>query len=108
MNVFELATIVAPLAGMVAGISAAAGQSLGIVLACAIVGILIGAAALFGPFFAAYFVYERVRDPNAPPESPGAIEWLAGTTVVLVAAASTVIAWLVANFALSRLIGLVG
>jgi hypothetical protein len=108
MNVFELGIIAAPVSGLAAGIRAASGHGSGTVVACALGGVLIGAAAYFGPVLASGYLWSRVRDPDAPAEHPGAADWITGTTVVLMAMASPFIAWFVASYAISRLIGLAG
>jgi hypothetical protein len=105
MNVFELGIVAAPISGLVAGIAAAKGHSAAVVFACATGGFLIGALAYLGPVLSSTFVWSRVRKPDAPPERPGAIEWVAGTTIVLLAALSPVVAWAVVSFAVRRLLG---
>jgi hypothetical protein len=108
MNEFELGIIAAPITGLIAGTSAAKGQTTGVVLACAVGGAVIGAAAYFGPVRASAFVWSRVRDPEAPPDRPGAIEWFAGTAVVVLAVLSPVIAWWLVRLIIPRLLGLAG
>jgi hypothetical protein len=108
MNVFELGIIAAPIAGLVAGASAAKGQTAGTLIACALGGAVIGAAAYFGPVLASGLIWSRVRDPEAPPERPGAIEWTAGTAVVLLAAASPFMAWWLVRLVIPRLLGVAG
>ena len=108
MNVFELGIIAAPITGLIAGTSAANGQTTGVVLACALGGAVIGGAAYFGTVLASGFIWSRVRDPEAPPERPGAIEWTAGTAVVLLAALSPVMAWWLVRLIVPRLLGVAG
>ncbi len=108
MNVFELGIVAAPISGLVAGMTAAKGHSAAVGLACAIGGFLIGAVAYLGPVLASAFVWSRVRNPDAPPERPSAIEWVAGTTVVLLAALSPIVAWVVVSFTVPRLLGVAG
>jgi Na+/proline symporter len=105
MNVFELGIIAAPIAGLVAGSRAATGHGPTVVVVCSLGGLLIGAAAYFGPVFASGFIWSRVRDPETPPDRPGSIEWVAGTAVVLLAALSPLVAWVVAGYSVSRLLG---
>jgi hypothetical protein len=104
MNVFELGMIVAPVTGFIAGVSAARGQTNGILLACALGGAAMGVAAYFGSVVASGFIWLRVRDQEAPPERPSATEWAAGTAVVLLAALSPVIAWCLVRLIVSRLL----
>ena len=106
MNAFELGIIAAPITGVVAGISAAKGHPTAIVLACAVGGAAIGAVAYFGPVLASGFIWSRVRDPEAPPERPGPIEWAVGTATVLLAALSPVVAWCLVRLIVPRLLGL--
>jgi hypothetical protein len=102
MNVFELALVVAPVAGCIAAMKSAAGHSPAFVAACAVAGLVIGAVSYFGPVFAATWLWSRVRNPDAPPDRPGAIEWLTGTAAVTFAAVSPIVAWFVATYGVSR------
>jgi Na+/proline symporter len=103
MNVFQLAVVLAPLAGCAAAVRSAAGHGSGFVIGCAVAGLVIGAAVSFGPVSAATWVWSRVHDPHVPPDRPEAIEWTAGLAVVLYAAFSPIIAWFVSAYAISRL-----
>jgi hypothetical protein len=91
MNVFELGSDAAPASGLIAGWTVANGHSVTVRFAGAIGGLLIGALAYFGLVLPSMFIWSRVHKPNAPRERPGAIECVAGTTIVLLAALSPIV-----------------
>ena len=105
MNVFELGSVAAPASGLIAGWTVANGHSVTVRFACATGGLLIGALAYFGLVVPSGFVWSCVRNPDAPPERPGAIEWVAGTTNVLLAALSPIVSWELVSFTVRRLLG---
>jgi hypothetical protein len=51
------------------------------------------------------FLLSRIHDPKTPPDRPSIVECLVGITGLLLMLASPLVAWLLASFALSRLLG---
>lgn len=108
MNVFALGIVAAPVTGLIDGMCAARGHPTATVLACALGGAVVGAAAYSGPVLTSGLVWSRVRDPEARPERPSAIEWTAGTAVVLLAVLSPIFAWWLVRLIFPRLLGAAG
>jgi hypothetical protein len=109
MNVFEMGMIAAPTAGMLSGVRAAAGHGPAVTIAGAFGGLVIGAAAYFGPVLLSGSLWNRARHVSEPPrELTSALEWVAGTVVVLSATASPFVAWLLSGLAVARLIEVTG
>lgn len=105
MNIFEFACILTPLAGLAAGIDAAAGRSVGAVVLGVVGGLVIGIGVYFVCILVPGWVWSRVSDPDAPPVSPGPLEWIAGTAVIVFALLSPIAAWFVSGLCITALLG---
>ncbi len=103
MNVFELAFVAAPIAGLVAGARAGAGHGIPSMLVCAFLGLCTGALICPGLLLVMLKLVDRVLGwPVHPGEKkPGSLPRIMGTTIVVYAGASPFAAWLLAAVVVS-------
>ena len=109
MNVFELATVVSPVAGLAGGMHAANGHAPALTVSCAGAGLLIGGAIYPGLALLAVVVGRRLRDQRvSAPESLSRHRSWAETVVLLWAFVAPFAAWVASGAVASWLLAVGG
>jgi hypothetical protein len=99
MNVFELATVASPLAGLVGGVVCCGEAGVWNVAIGGAVGLLVG----FGIFPAPLLLASRIAVQRTG-SLEGRLGWFVGTSLALYATAAPVVSWLLSRALVARLL----